>query len=435
MTLGKSLSFLGKSFVDDKDRFKKIIIEDLPVLLCEDGSICCIPKGTEVFSSAIAGGSGTGKTLLANRMISGLYWQWKVNVAILNDVSEETYKWSEPMSCKEFNNFNKCYLNQTPVPSPLTYVYPNTNTLELDREKLKTKSYVRVVMPFKEVVNNLQFYLAGVNRDFELGKSGSYVSLLSEELAECESPSQVKEVLNSGLPGSDGKSFQAMRIKILTAFENLLKEEILDVTNPECHAYLRLHKPKFISNPLSVLMKAGAIPSLVTSDLVGKKYKGEIFSYFINAIFENNTEDFPGEQTYLFFDELKDVCESDADSSARAIGRVAQRGRIKNVGLIYATQFYSKIPKSVKGAKLNYCFAFQHSDSKIIDEIGRDFDLERDVKKQIKTLKKFEVIGMTNTHFVFYRGREKWIDDKPVRGQIFFPLANHHHLGEEKNEK
>ena len=433
--LGKGLSNLNPAFVSEKDRWERVDIEDIPFMVSDEGAIVCIPKEFEVFALGICGMSGNGKSLCLNHLVTELFHHQKNNVCILNDVQEETYKWSEPMDDYQFNKSNEETLNQKPVASPIVYVYQNTNTLKLNTNYLESerKNYLKTVLPFNEIIEDIGFYLAGVNPEFELGKSETYLMNLQEDLIGCDTSHQVREILEENLPGGDGKTFQSMRVKIFTAFENLFKEEILNITNPECHSYLRIRlptgtknsAPDYVSNPFSVLMKAGIIPSFVTSDLANKKYKSAIFSYYINSIFHNNLEDFPGEKTFMVFDELRDVCENDTEPAAKAMGQVGAKGRMNNVGLVYCTQFYDRIPKCVKGAKLNYLFAFTHNSSDIITEIGKDFDLDRKTRDKLKHLRKFEIIAMTSNHFVCYRDGEKWTETRPLKGKILFPLSGH----------
>lgn len=426
MALGKTyVKDINSGILDDKERFKKIIITDIPVMISEAGEIVCIPKENEVFSAALVGSSGCGKSLLGNYLTSQLY-RMKYNIALMNDFSEETYAWSEPMQSITLQKYTKWWVNQGPFPSPLVYVYPHTNTINIPLQKLHYKNYVKTVLPFSEILDNLEFYLNGVLSDFELGKSGNYINDLKEELSQCEMPSQVTDVLQEGLPGGDGKKgFESMRAKIFNAFSNLMKEEILDITTPECHAYLRIKQPEYTGNPFSVIMKAKGIPSLITSDLTNKKYKSIFFSHYILAILKEHKEHFIGEKTYLYFDELRTVCEKDDEPAAKAIGEIAARGRINNVGLIYATQFYDKIPNCVKGAKLNFCFTFRHNNAKILNEIASDFDLDKKDKEKIKNLKVFECIALTNKKFICYLDGDKYEVTKPIKGHIIFPVANH----------
>lgn len=417
----------NKTFIDEADRYKTITIKDIPILYCQDGSICCIPKTNEVKAIAFVGNSGSGKSLAMNRLHSHIFHQWQDNVAIMNDVSDETYDWSKPMANKQFNDFNKKILNQNPVESPIVHVFPNSKTLEVDRDKLyeHEKCFVKTVLPFEKVIEDIGFYLKGVSPEFDLGKSGMYVNDIKEKLLECEIPSQVRLCLEENLPGADGKSFGAMRTKIITAFDSLMSEQILDITNPECHAYLKIQYSDLLENPLTMIMKSGRIPSLMTSDLINKKYKSQVFAYYIDSIFELNPKIFQDKKTYMFFDELKDVCTKEDEPATISLSRVSSRGRIKNVGLVYATQFYNQIPHKVRGAKLNYLFAFKHGDETIVDTIKKDFSLSKANKDKIFKLNNFECLAMTQDYFVFYRGDEKWTSSDPVKGRIFYPLANH----------
>jgi len=421
---------LNPSFMEKSRRLKKVVINDIPILKCEDGSICCIPRENEVKAIAFAGASGTGKTLLANRTVGHIKLLWKDNISLMYDINQETYKWSEKMSCENFNKVNK-ELNQEPIPLPMFYIFPHTNTLEIDKNLIKKLNYVKVTLPFSEIMDDIGFYIQGVNPAFRMDKASMYVNALKDDLVFCDSPNQVIDVLEEKLPVKKG--FEAMKIKIITAFDSLFKEEILDITTIEYSPFLQIlkdGKPFYKGNPFTSLMKAGYIPSFITSDLSIKKYQSTVIAHYVNSIFQNNLEDFPGEKTWLYFDELANLCKSDSEPASQAIGRVAAMGRINNLGLLYATQFYDKIPHSVRGAKLNYLFCFQHSNNKIITEIGSDFDLDRNEKAQIKHLNTFECIAMTKDRFVFYKEGDRWEDNKPVKGYIYYPLSNHKKVGD-----
>jgi len=286
---------------------------------------------------------------------------------------------------------------------------------------------LRITIPFAEIIDNLNFYLKGVIHDFDLAKSELYINDIKEELANCQTPSEIKDVLNEKLPGKDGKSFAGMRIKLMAAFNSLFKEEILDITNPQYPSKLRLVEDNLVTDPFSVLMGAGQIPSLITSDLQNKNYKSEMMAYYVDSIFRNNLKNFGGKKTFLLFDELRAICERDDDVAARSIGSVAARGRINQVGLVYCTQYYDKIPNAVKGARLNYCVCFRHSNSEVVGELARDFSIGKKTKEAIMNLKLFEAIIMTNQKLVVYDMDDgsKSFEDKPFKGKIFFPVANH----------
>jgi len=410
-------------------RLKKVVLDEIPIMITPEKELVCIERGNETFAMAISGASGTGKSLLLHRLLEDIYFQWEDNVCFLNDVSEETYDWSSPMKCIEFNTFNKT-LHQFPCQLPMVYVYPNTNSLKLDLKKYVNYPTLLIAIVFTEILDNLRNYISAVNPDFELKQSGMYIKQMKEELEVCETPEDVREVVKNSIP--DEKAFQSMKYKILGAFETLFDEKILDITNPECKVPIYPMKTGFeesgieySGNPICTLMKNGYVPSLVTSDLSTKKYYSDVLTYYVNSIFETHEKEFIGERTFMFFDELAEICKSNRDAITKSLGLVAARGRIKRVGLIYATQYYDRIPHLVKGAKLNYFFSFkQHSDD-IRQEIKRDFNLERATKNRLKDLKKYQCIAMTNNKFILYRDGERWEETEPIEGTIFFPLSNH----------
>lgn len=423
MPFGEALSEINPTFMEDEDRYKEIYLDEIPVMITNNDTLVCIPNGEEVFACAICGASGSGKTLMLNRLHTFLRQQWDCNVAIMNDISEETYNWRYSMRTQRVNIQNRVLMNQYPVGSKIVYVFPNTPSIRIP-EGVKDFPYVKMVLPFDEVIDNIGKYVKAVNPEFDLGKSGMYINDIKEELKECDTPMQIEECLKENLP--EEKGFKEMKIKILTSFQSLFKEEILDLTNkpPEFHSYLRVGD--FTANPMATIMKAGYIPSLITSDLSTKKYCDEYIAHYINSLFQDNLKNFGKKKTFLLFDELTAICKREDDSTSQAIGQVAARGRINNIGLIYVTQFYNRIPLCVKGAKLNYLFAFSHSDADIIGEISSDFNLDKETKNQIKNLKKFQVIGMTRNKFVFYSSTgQRWEDNKPVLGRVLFPLADH----------
>ena len=68
MALGDSLHFLNPEFLSEEERLKQIEIKDIPFMYTARREIICIPKSDETFTGAIIGMSGSGKTLLLNRL-------------------------------------------------------------------------------------------------------------------------------------------------------------------------------------------------------------------------------------------------------------------------------------------------------------------------------------------------------------------------------
>lgn len=431
MALGENLAqVMNPGFINNEQRYKTVVIEDIPFMQTDDGAIVCIPKEDEVFCAAFVGMSGKGKTMLMHRITEFLQAHWKANVAIMNDVSTETIHWRDPMCTTKLNDINEL-LHQYPKGMPLVYLYQNVSGFELDRKMEKKYPIITTVIPFGEIVEDLGRYLQAVSPGIDMSKAMLYIRNLKDELNGCDTVTQVKEILDEKLPGKDGKDFKAMRLKILTALDALFKEEILDITNPEFakNTQLRVEGDETFYDPFTAIMKSGNIPSFITANFSHKKYRSDIVAYYTNQLFYNNTKNFPNQKTFLVFDELKDLCPKADEPTSIALGKVAAMGRINNVGLLYATQFYDLVPEEIRGAKLNYMFAFTHHQPNILSEIASSFDLDNSHKKTIKNLATFEVLAMTKNKFVYYRDDERWEDSKPVKGRIFFPLSNHRQAG------
>lgn len=403
----------GEHWLDDKERYKFTEITDIPIMFGLDGGIICIPNKVEVSNIGIVGHRGTGKTLLAHRIIDELFWLLKKNVTIMNDSLEETFEWCLTQNNPDWNILLE-NIEQTPCALPIIYVYPNSSTL-ITNINNKEKSYVKISLPFSELIENNEEYM-------KLDRSAIYLRKLKLELLECKTVDEVKNLLESeeAIPNN------ASRHKIITAFENIFAEEILNITDIEIPDELSLNK-KYTSNPFSVIMKAGCIPSFITSDLYMRRYKAQIFAYYINLLFQNQlSRDFLDEDLYIYFDEITKICSTNEENAARtALEQIPTRARQLRIGLIYCTQNYEKVPRLIQ-SNTDYVFAFRHSNKKEVSTISSDFDVTPSIETEILNLKKFECIGLTTDYFVIYypNGTVKPAEG-PIVGRIIPPISRH----------
>ena len=179
-------------------------------------------------------------------------------------------------------------------------------------------------------------------------------------------------------------------------------------------------------------MALGLVPCFETSDLFTKRYMPHVISYHLDNIFKsmlNETE----KKVYILCDELTHIC-SDAPGEQnvayKSLVEIATRGRKLGIGLLYATQNYSKVPRKIK-SNTDYVFAFSHSNEMEVNLIKKDFDMKNIEKKEILGLKTLEVIGITKEHFVCYKNGKKWNTPGPIKGIIIPPQSNHYGEGEE----
>ncbi len=407
-----------------EDILEKIKIDDLPILITNDGTVVCIKKRDEVSSICIVGESGRGKSLLLHQLCEGLYYHWGDNVAIMNDYGSETLSWSEPQNNVDFIK-ESFKVNILPTSLPMVYLFPNTNTLDLDEEILKYKNYVRVTLPIKEVLNNLSYYFKSIVPEFELGQSTIYAQELKDSFLECETTEDIFEVIDNGI--LDDRSLRGVKQKIRTAFKSIFEEEILNITNPDAPSFLKMEG--FLNNPVSTILYSQAIPSLMTGDLAQKKYRSAVISYYVNSIFKNQQlPEFIDKKTYLVFDELTTICSTEdrTENPCKAsIINVVARGRINRLGIIYATQFYNKIPHEIKSAKMSYCVIFRQTTKAIARDVCKDFNLPDDSVERLQRLNSFECIAVTNEEFVCYKGDKKWQTREAYRGRLIPPTSRH----------
>lgn len=405
----------SKTFLRDEERTSEHRIGDLPVLFGIDGSIICIPKRDEPNNIAIVGKKGTGKSLLMHRCGDEIFWLWSQIVIIMNDVQEECLVWNEKL---ENNSWiiQLQDINEVAIPLPIVFVYPHTDTLGLDYSTLKEDiNFIETTIPFSEVISNSDIYL-------RLGDSSRYIRGLKEKLLNCEVPQDIVDLIEAKFPS---KNMEGMRNKILISFDNVFDEEILNLTNKEYPYFIESSGIR--GNPIVVLAKLGVVPCFETSDLCSKRYMAQVFAYHLDSIFLNKYRGkiLDGETVYVLFDELTHICtDEDKNPAYRSLCKIATRGRKLGVGLIYATQNYSKIPRMIK-SNTDFVFAFRHSNEEEVNKIIKDFDLKSLDKKEIMNLEDFEVLGITNEYFVCYKDGERWEESGPIKGRLIPPLSNH----------
>ena len=124
------------------------------------------------------------------------------------------------------------------------------------------------------------------------------------------------------------------------------------------------------------------------------------------------------------------ICSNeDKNKAFDSLCEIASRGRKLGVGIVYATQNYSRIPKIIK-SNTDYVFAFQHSNEEEVHHIQKDFDMKTMDKQEIMHLETFDVMAITNEHFVCYKDGTKWDEKGPIKGMLLPPQSNHFGRGE-----
>lgn len=409
----------GRYMLSKKDTgIRKQFIKDIPVLYTIDGTVVCIPKLQEMGSVGVVGRTGSGKTLFSGQFIDGVFWLWHDCVADMNDSQAETITWSESNDVLEFK-LRLRKINQKPMPLPVVYIFPNFDKLKVNKEILKDKNYIVVSIPFEEIINNIESYIPG------LAGSLKYIVEKKKELLEVQNERDLYDIIDSI---QIGKATETVQSKLKACFNQLISEGILNISDSSAPSIIQVYdtqtkKTIYTGNPMTAVMKAECVPSFITSDLYTEKYKDAIFAYWINALWEESLKGtMKGKRVWIYFDELSSVVdispENKCPSTKEKLNTIASRGRNNSISLFYATQNYHLIPSIIR-SQTTFGITFYQKDPKSVDEFCKDFQLDRKWKDKIKSLKKYECVCATPTHFICYKGDKKWESPGPFYGTSF----------------
>jgi hypothetical protein len=212
-----------------------INIPEVPVMISARGEIVCLEDARDEPVIGIVGGRGSGKTLMAHSIIDHAYWKKpKLRVAILNDSLNQTQPWTLPcdrnadrVNVKESNIFVKGIqkIGEHPLPLPLVFIYPNTETLRdvvYEEEGISFKSTI----PFDHIIQNYSYFLKG-KKEWELGKSAPYFRNIKEDLIRCVNLDEIEETLNIAV--EEDKLNKQSKDKIFSVLIDMFNQKILDV--------------------------------------------------------------------------------------------------------------------------------------------------------------------------------------------------------------
>lgn len=410
---------IGRYLLPKNDNgMRKNYIKEIPILITIDGTVVCIPKLPEMGLICVVGTTGTGKTLHCGYLLSNIFWLWHDAVSDMNDPQEETVTWAEPNDHFEFKLKLK-KINQRPMPLPIIYVFPNFDKLQIREDLLKDRNYLVVSIPFKEIINHIEYYLP------DLGATLKYIIEKKEELLEVETEEDLYKIIESI---ELGKGTESVRAKARASFKQLITEGILNITDPTAPSDFKVYddlNKQYIyeGNPMTTIMKAECIPSFITSDLYSGKYKDAIFAYWINCLWDESLKGtMKGKRTWIYFDELTKVVdikqENNSPATEKALNNIASRGRNNSISLLYATQSYHNIPKVIR-SQTKYSVIFRHKDPEAAKEICADFILDKKWETKIRSLKKFEAVAATTEYFICYKGNKRWEESGPFVGTSF----------------
>jgi hypothetical protein len=417
----------GIGFMNPSIRFQKKYVEDIPVMI-SGNYLVCIPKTDEVRHWGVIGISGSCKSLFLNAQLSFRYWFQDRTCILLNDFQRETFDWNLECRNDEFIKvFNLIGLN--PCSTPMVYVFPSTSTLIIDSKEEKFP-ITKMTIPIDYVVKNIEQF-------HTLDKSKLYLGNIKEELSECTSMQEIKEVLEENFPDKEQK---LMKFKMLSVFEDLFQNKVLNVSSPESPAFLEYRRgdEKYLNTIIQTLMRAGLVPSIQTSDLSNQEFLSPYMSFIVKTIYENQSYDkyFKKVTINLFVDEIDKLWLNKENGKIikKYIGLIGTNGRMSRIEIGWATQDsnYEQVPKQIIG-NTKYLTVAKLSDPKYISELKKEFFIPKELAEDMLRLKSepekglFEVIFLAKEKYVLYdlTNGNKTESNEPRKGFIIPPVAGH----------
>lgn len=417
-----------------------IKIPELPVIFSITGELVCIPQDANENVILIVGERGKGKTFLLNAISSRLFWKWGISLAHVNDSLNQYNDWALPQFEKKFTaQLRK--IGEHPMPMPMVFLYPESNTFSNNDMFLKQTGISRQVsFPFNVAVHNWENTFGRAKKTWKMENSGMLFRMMAKEnlFRDCKSEEDViKKVAMYDL---DKDYLKKMKIsnnsktKIIQVVYDLFNQKFIDIVTQTPAVWEVKSTIKNLSlklHPIPALMAAGLVPVLKTDNLKGQPQREAYWKFIIDDLFQCQTEEpfFADNKirTYIVADELTDIASTQRrDMAAQSLINIATQGRMKRMGLLATTQYYARINPELK-ENAQYCFCLRLKDqAKLIKESFphiTDSHIE-----QLQNLEKFQVMGITTEHFVAYDsfGNKRNIERDEVVIGISVPPLNQH---------
>jgi len=430
-----SETFNKEVWLDKEDKEVKVNIEGIPIMISDKGEIICLPDLRDCPVIQVTGQRGSGKTTLLHNILDRMHKKYsgyspqqsrqsQKMFCWLNDRQGDTLTYYKPNYIHSPDNYPRelNILNEKPRPLPMVYLYPNTRTLIYEKEIDNFKMSI----PYKEILENSEDY-------YKLEKSGFYLKNMIKDLINLKSFNEIfayfealkEEKEESKSTKKESKEYISnMLYKLSTFFSYIIREKIIDINEDESIAELEIDGIKL--NPIIAFASAGAIPSVLTSDLMNKKYFHSLMRYYIEQIFSAQEKYFKDREIWVFIDELQELCSD--ENTKESLNRLVSQGRPQRIATVASTINYTKIPDPIR-VNAQYLFTFRHNDKREVNEIIGNWNLKESDKVKIMGLKKHQIMAVTSEYFIVYKNGKKFTSEElgyeKIFGKSLPPLSKH----------
>jgi hypothetical protein len=376
----------GPKFVD---------IPEIPILFSiETNEVVCIPITGDIPKIGCVGKTGAGKTYSAHGILDHIKWKTNHEIAILNDNSNQSFMWTLPnQSGMQIKYLEK--IAETPRALPIIPLYPTTDDIQKQDMLLTDELSQKMSMKFADVVENFDYFF-DTKDTWKLGASDKWFRQCKEQIKNATSIDEMEGILVDEL--GHIKGLKPTINKILSIFRDMMDMNFTDISSGVASTWdfrFNLDEKDATENPVIGLMRTGAIPAIITTNLWSKQYYPHYLRYYMDSIY--NKQIARNKPVWMFVDEVGDIYKKGNKKTvaAESFIRACTQGRQRQLGTIYTIQNYSKLDDEVRN-NTNYLLSCIYSDSKEINLISKDFDLSAKRKGELSKLRSHELIAMSN---------------------------------------
>lgn len=426
------VDLFGDGMLSMDDRYSRIKIQHIPVMITDNNRILCLPNNEETTHIGFTSMTGKGKGIGGNTLLGFEYWMKNKLCMVFNDFQQETLEYSLPCLNRVFWN-NLRLIGVTPRPYPMVYIYPSNRNLILG-ETEKLFPHIKMSLPTRVIIKNIEDY-------YKLDKSAKYITGYIDRFLKCKDLQEIEEELDSILienfPDQKGKKFEEMKFKIKIVFKNIFDEKIADSASPDAPAFLTIKKKGFeyYNFTVQALLVAGFIPSIQTSEIRTKPWFSSYMSFILESIYEDKYKDpfLKDRALSLFVPEIDKMWKGEqGDRIKKSLSLIGTNGRRAGIGLRWDAQDYGAVPDAIR-ANTKYLFVLRKSNAEEVADIKKDFNVDKEVQDWILRLEtepekgRFDAVALTTDKFVLYNLRDGTIQTSslPQKGRLITPMAHH----------
>ena len=213
--------------------------------------------------------------------------------------------------------------------------------------------------------------------------------------------------------------------------EDLFETQLLDVNTPYPSKWKVFFKGKELGEffPISALLSARVIPIVENSHLYAKDYYAQYMRFLMQDVYENLLQKrmpYRG-RTWQMVDEIGQIYKKNKKRTvaAEALVDSVTEGRKPGLGTGYTLQSWDQIDDEIQ-LNTDFVFAFNMHQPTELSDLGSAFSLKKYIKEDIKKLKTFECVAMTNKRFKVYdMDGNSYFTDEPIKGKIIKPTSEH----------